>query len=278
MQYLKSNLYASIAFILMGAPSTLDAQSENVKLPKRIEFLNVLPEQIPGRFEIRSGEVYMESSDGVLVPAKLDGVKVPNVDGYGRRILGAPAVVLSEKEVVLPKASSRQAALLGDGVVFVEEKRLPSTTDVSNILTSFSVNFKRGEHAEHLATFTFEDNIFNQYLTEIFPIDERTLAIVTASSRHPYIHTLFLFDMKTRKMAGMTEFSKFQYLPASKSFWLMSSVVNCDNMDEALNAAAQQAVIVPLYTGNTGTEISEAIRQVGGIEVEPAQLGPPPKN
>jgi hypothetical protein len=65
----------------------------------------------------------------------------------------------------------------------------------------------------------------------------------------------------------MREFSKFQYLPTTKSFWIAQSVANCDNLNEMLDAAKHSAVTVPIYVNGV---ISQAFKPVAGIVQAPA--------
>ena len=67
-------------------------------------------------------------------------------------------------------------------------------------------------------TFRLRENIYNQYLDELWAINEQTLAIVMRSSRHPGINTLLFYDLSRNEIVGMREFSKFQSLTSREHF------------------------------------------------------------
>jgi hypothetical protein len=78
---------------------------------------------------------------------------------------------------------------------------------------------------------------------------------------------LFLFDLERKTVVGMREFSKIQYLPGCRSFWMMRSVANCDNINEMLDVAKRNAAVFPIYTDGV---ISDAFKDTAGIK----QSGP----
>lgn len=247
-----------------GAPVALE-------LPANVIFLDVPPNAIEGRFVLNAGKVNLESVANKRVEANLPVItKEPlaSYRGEGRYILGAPAVVLGERTIEIPESladpgATIRGSLVGDAAVLVKEKRETDPSEAGRVITSFSVYLAKNGKAEPLQTFSFDDNIYNQYLDQVWPVDRRTLAIVTKSSRHAAISTLFLFDRERKAVVGMREFSKFQYLPERQSFWMMQSVANCDNLNEVLDAAKKNAAVFPIYTGGA---ISEAFKDITGIK------------
>jgi len=259
----------SIAVLLcVGLP--LCGEAASLELPAQVTFLDVAPNAVEGRFVLKGGRVYVEGADGKTVEGKVTPITegpLATYQGQGVYVLGAPAVVFGTRTVDVPDSVADERAtvrgsLLEDGVVFVREKRVADSSNGAQVVTSFSVYRAKGSEVQPLQTFSFRDNVYNQYLDQVWPLDRRLLAIVTRSSRHQAISTLFLFDLERLAVVGMREFSRFQYLPERRSFWMMQSVANCENMDQMLDIAKERAVVVPIYTANA---ISEGFKDVAGI-------------
>lgn len=251
--------------------SALHAESASLEMPAKVTFLDVPANAIEGRFILKAGKVYLESAGSKMVEAKIPVMTaepLANYQGDGVYILGAPAVVSGTRTIEVPESladggATVRGSLMEDGIVFVNEKRATDPSAAGRVVTSFSVYRAKGTDIQPLGTFSFADNVYNQYLDQVWPIDRRTLAIVTHSSRHPAISTLFLFDLERKSVVGMREFSKFQYLPRRGSFWMMQSVANCENINEVLDAAKKNAVVFPIYTDGV---ISDAFKDVAGIK------------
>jgi hypothetical protein len=258
------------AAALIFVCSAFHAHSASLEMPAKVSFLDVPPNSIEGRFVLQAGKVYLNGAGGKMVEAKLPVITAESLASYqgeGVYILGAPAVVAGTRTIEVPellagKGATVRGSITDDGILFVNEKRAPDPSDLGRVVTSFSVYRAKGTDMQTLGTFSFADNVYNQYLEEIWPIDGRTLAIVSHSSRHRAIRTLFLFDLKQKRVVGMREFSKFQYLPHRESFWMMQSIANCENMSEMLEAAKKDAVVLPIYAKGV---ISDAFKNLEGI-------------
>src|SRR2546421_1466021 len=269
---MRTNLGIAISIaVLIFACSAIRGEPAALELPAKVTFLDVPPTAIEGRFILKGGRVYIESARNKMVEAKVPKMTtepLASYQGEGVYVLGAPAVVFGKRKVEVPESLADRGvtvrgSLAEDGTVFVKEKRAIDPSNAGRVVTSFSVYRAKGSEVQPLHMFSFKDNAYNQYLDQVWPLDARTLAIVTHSSRHPAISTLFLFDLERKAVVGMREFSKFQYLPERGSFWMMQSVANCDNMNDVLNEAKKNAAVFPIYTDGA---ISDAFKDLAGIK------------
>ena len=243
-----------------------------VEYPTSVVFLDAPPNRVEGRFELKQGRLYRESNEtfvamdaSISTPASLS-----QSDGVGTYILGAPAIVSATKQIDVPtslEASGGTIAAAGtkDWVTLVHETRTPKPAEPQTIVTTLTVFKVIGDQTEKLSSFSFKDNLYNQYLSEVWPIDDSTLGIVTRSSRHSGIKTLFLFDIRAHKLEGMLEFSRLQFIPGSKSLWFASSVPNCDNLDEMLSAAKRGGRIIPVFENGA---INNALRPMNDMDMD----------
>ncbi len=263
------------ACFLCFAWSHLKVNAGTVEYPTSVVFLNAPPNQLEGRFELRQGKLYRES-DGAFIPMDAS-ISVPaslsQTDGVGKYILGAPAIVRETKNVNVPTSLEASGGTFAasetkDGVTLVHETRTPKPGELQTTVTTLTVFKVAGQDAEKLSSFSFKDNLYNQYLSEVWPIDVATLGIVTRSSRHSGIKTLFLFDLRERRLEGMLEFSRLHFIPNSKSLWFASSVPNCKNLDEMLNEARQAGRIIPLFESGM---INKALKPMDDMDLDREQ-------
>lgn len=267
----------SVGFLLVTAigSHSLSAQTKLLSIPVEVQFLNRGDKPIEGQFTIRSGQVFVSDGAGNETPSalgRLDGSKGAAFTGPTETILGAPAVVFARQEIETPSDLSKEkhtirAAAQSGATIFVRSTRTnstePSPSYERQVITGFIVSQQTSGSLAELGRFSFHENTFNQYLSEIWPISDEILAIVTRSSRHPKLNTLFMFDLKKHQLVGMREFSVLQYLPAVSSVWIAQSVVNCDNIDEVFAEAKRKAQVFPLFANG---EISPDFQSLDGID------------
>lgn len=275
MNTLKSSV-ALLLFALYGSHS-LSGQTNLLSVPVDVQFLNRGNEPVEGQFSIKGGQIFMTNEAGAETPSslgRLNGSKGAQFTGTVETILGAPVVVFARREVELPaelssKSQTFRAVVRPDAVIFVQSTRIPSTelspSYERQVITGFTISKLVGGSLSELGSFSFHENTFNQYLSEVWPISDAVLAITTRSSRHSRLSTLFMFDMTKRQLVGMREFSLLQYLPATSSVWIVQSVANCDNIEEVFAEAKRKAQVFQLFEGN---EVSRNFRILDGIDGE----------
>jgi hypothetical protein len=275
MKILRSIAAASGCAIFLITPSFAETQS--LSIPLDFQFLNQGNSPIDGLFLVRGGQVFVTGADGIETSSPLgplSGAKGTSFSGAAETILGAPVVVFTKREVVIPDkllepkgSSSVKAVALSDTTLFVREVRMRSTEPLpayaKQIITEFIVSQLANGKLSELGSFSFHENTFNQYLSEVWPISNSHLAIVTRSSRHSKLNTLFIFDVKKHQLVGMREFSLLQYLPATTSVWIAQSVANCDNIEDVFADAKRNAQVHRLFEGN---EISCDFQSLDGMD------------
>ncbi len=259
-----------LLFVAFGS-LTLSAQTKSLNVPVEVQFLNRGNEPIEGPFTIRSGQILVSDGAGNETQSplgRLDGSKGVMFTGTVDTILGAPAVVFARQEVALPPEfnnanSTLRAVVRPDATLFVQETRALSPVIAKQVITEFIVSQQTNGNIAELGRFSFHENIFNQYLSEVWPISDAVLAIITRSSKHSKLNTLFMFDVKARQLVGMREFSMLQYIPATSSVWIVQSVANCDNIDEVFAEAKRNAQVFQLFESG---EVSRDFQTLDGIE------------
>lgn len=237
------------------------AQVQSLSVPVDVQFINKGSSRVNGQFSVRAGQIFLIDETGVEKPSSLghlDGPKEAGFTGLAETILGAPAVVLARQEVTIPYqllqpegSAVVEAVVLPEATVFVQETRTTSTESSPSherqVITGFAVSQLMNDKLTTLGKFSFHENTYNQYLTEVWPISDAVLAIVTKSSRHSRLNTLFMFDMNQHQLVGMKEFSLLQYIPSTSSVWMTQSVANCDNIEEIFAEAKSKAQTFQLF-------------------------------
>ena len=247
------------------------AQSRSLTVPVEVQFLNRGNAPIEGQFFIRAGQVFTTDGAGGETPASLghlDGSAGAGFTGSVETILGAPVAVFARREIEIPadlsnSKSTLRVAVRPDTTLFVQETRTLAPTDAKQVITEFVISQLVNGKLSGVGRFSFHENTFNQYLSEVWPISDAVLAIATKSSRHSRLSTLFMFDTKKRQVVGMREFSVLQYLPVTSSVWIAQSVANCDNIDEVFAEAKRNARVFQLFEKG---EISHDFQALEGID------------
>ena len=185
-------------------------------------------------------------------------------------------MVLTRQEVIVPvglqnaKATLR-AVVKPTSILFVQETRTLAPT--KQVTTEFSVSQLVNDSFTTLGRFSFHENTYNQYLSEVWVISDEVLAIVTKSSRHARLNTLFIFDTRRRQLVGMREFSLLQYLPSSSSVWIAQSVANCDNIEEVFAEVRSKAQVFQLFDDKGISRDFQALDGVDGDVAKQAESG-----
>lgn len=266
---MKNRLRFLAAFVLATLGSRdIGAQTNSLSIPSDVRFLNLTSKPTEGTFEVRSGRIFAQAAGGEFKPwplAELKSEKTIAYDGKAVSIMGAPAVILSKDNENIPSAlvntkATLRAARQSGRVIFVQEIR---TSDEGLVTTTFIVSQQTPEKLSELGRFSFLENTFNQYLSEIWPVNSDTLSIATRSSRFPFYNTLFLFDMRRGQVVGMREFSSLQYLPSINAFWMAQPVVNSDNIEEMLADAKRKAAVFRIFKDG---HIADDWKPVYGID------------
>jgi hypothetical protein len=272
-----------ILTIFAVSQTTATAQMETLECPASVQFLNRTSEPVEGRYTVRSGEILLEDITGNQTPSplgSLDGANSSTYTGDVETILGAPVFVISKQSILIPQSlrdvsGMIVAAAQEQYTYFVKSRRLPISSEspaplskIATMESRFIVCRQQLGQLEEIGAFSFQDNVYNQYLSEVWPVSSSVLAIVTRSNRHPKLNTLFLFDVTKRKVVGMREFSVFQYLPATASVWIAQSVANCDNIEEVFAEARSKAQVFQLFDDKG---ISRDFQALDGIEGDVAR-------
>jgi hypothetical protein len=279
--------FALIVWLLQFVPEACGQSLTSPVIKKyatHVIFLKIAPGTFSGRFLFRNGQAYSEDAEGKFtLPIPMDSAATQSIDETdGSFILGAPAVVtkLGQIEVSSLLSNGQGVVRVADtskGIRLVREDR--ERTSVNDEMTTrFTVFASKPSGFSPLGRFSILDNVYNQYLDEIWPIDDRLLVIVTRSSRHPGLNSLFLYDLNDNAIAGKRQFSVLQYLPEQKAFWLIRSIANCANFDDVLADARVHSMTEPVYRGGT---ISDVFSNIGDIKLEPvgatAEVTPKPQ-
>jgi hypothetical protein len=273
---------SSVALLLFAIfrSHSLSAQSQLLSVPVDVQFLNRGNEAVEGQFSVKTGQILMKNEAGaetISSLGRLIGSKGADFTGSAEIILGAPVVVFARREVELPselrsKNQTFRAVVRPDATIFVQSTRMPSSelspSYERQVITGFTVSKLVSGSLSELGRFSFHENTFNQYLSEVWPISDAVLAITTRSSRHSRLSTLFMFDIKKRQIVGMREFSLLQYLPATSSVWIAQSVANCDNIEDVFAEAKLKAKVFQLFEGD---EVSNDFRTLDGIDGDVAR-------
>ena len=269
-----------VVFLFTGLWSDeSSAQTPPLNVPVEIQFLNRGNGPIEGQFHIRSGQVFVKDAAGTELPSKLgplSGSKAATFTGAAETILGAPVVVLTRQEVAIPSGlesakATLRAVVNPNSTLFVQETRTLAPT--KHVTTEFAVSQMVNNKLTALGRFSFHENTYNQYLTEVWPISDAVLAIVTKSSRPPKLNTLFLFDTKRCQLVGAKEFSLLQYLPSISSVWMAQSVANCDNIEEAFSVAKSKAQVFRLFDEEGVARVFQALDGIDGDVAKQAESG-----
>lgn len=259
--------------------SISSAQIAPLSVPFEVQFLNRGSSPVEGQFLIRAGQVFETGAAGNEKPSTLgplSGPKAAAFTGAVETILGAPVVVLTRQEVIVPvglqnaKATLR-AVVKPTSILFVQETRTLAPT--KQVTTEFSVSQLVNDSFTTLGRFSFHENTYNQYLSEVWVISDEVLAIVTKSSRHARLNTLFIFDTRRRQLVGMREFSLLQYLPSSSSVWIAQSVANCDNIEEVFAEVRSKAQVFQLFDDKGISRDFQALDGVDGDVAKQAESG-----
>lgn len=223
-----------------------------LKVPVEARFLDVVPGTLKGPFRINDG-IFEQKINGEWSRSAATADKfTPSLKSEGTYLLGAPAVVLKTVSVDIATISKGhlpvEAAILGEHVWAIVETR---EMQGKKVQTNFEVLNKNKNESNFISAskFSLKENIYNVYLSQIYPVGDNLLGIVLSSSRNEYVSNLLLYDIASKHVVGFYGFSLFQYLPKKQSFWLVDSVPNCDNMAEALDAFRKKASIIPVMIG-----------------------------
>jgi hypothetical protein len=262
------------------------AETQSLSVPIDFQFLNRGNSPIDGQFFIRGGQVFVTGADGTETSSSLgslSGSKGAAFSGAAETILGAPVVVFARQEVAVPASLNNTKATLRavvqpNSILFVQETRKLAPVSPKQVVTEFAVSQLANDKLTQLGRFSFQENTFNQYLSEVWPISDAQLAIVTRSSRHSRLNTLFMFDVKKRQLVGMSEFSLLQYLPATSSVWIAQSVANCDNIEDVFAEAKRKAQVLRLFDGNEPSRDFQSLEGIDGDVLRKAETASPVKS
>jgi len=117
-------------------------QAASMEVASKVQFLNVAPQAVTGRFSVKNGKIFSDNKAGVSGQTTIkerNQTIPPTLEGDGVYILGAPAIVLGNKEVDLPTTAGLnggtvRAAIDSSGdVLLVQEKRIHAPNEASQL-------------------------------------------------------------------------------------------------------------------------------------------------
>lgn len=242
--------FSILLCIVLGSVAKGEQIQKEIECLDKIEYL-VMPDAFSGGdFKISEGKVFWDENKKSEKLPDNNSPASKKYNGDGLYIMGAPAVVLERSMLDIGNMPGTdpgisRGAKMGGDVVVVSNSRV--LTQRENAISCYRVFLKMGDHLKIVVSFDLKDNIYNEYLAGVFPIDDKIVAIISASSRHPFINTLYLIDIKQGNVVGVKGFGKIQYVPENQSFRIAAQVPNSKNAEDVIKDNVNNQVTIPLY-------------------------------
>jgi hypothetical protein len=208
-----------------------------ISYPKEVEFLDVPQSFREYPYELKDGKIFWDSGLKSMPLPQRASDAAHAFTGDGQYILGAPAIVfkagsLDVKDIIQDGHGIARATEIENNIFIVIEKRVIGTDGM--VISRFEIFSKRQE-AKRISVIIRTENHYNEFLTDLWMVDSRTIAMVTSSGRHPYINTLLLIDANNGSILGIRGFGTMRYFPDKKAFRFTKQIDNCENLNEILN-------------------------------------------